>query len=351
MLELTRLRVFREVATRGSFTAAADALHYTQPSISNQVARLEQEIGARLIERLPRGIRLTPAGQVLLGHAEAVLVRLADAEREVAETIANGSRTIRVAAFPTASATILPPAIAAFQAAHPNVDVRLTEAEPPVALPGLLSGDYDVVLAYDYPVLAAPAPRGVDVEPLFVDQMAAALPAGHPLATRDCVTLTDLAADAWVTPHDSVCHDALLHVCRSAGFVPAVASQTNDYMAMQGLVAAGVGVAVLPRLAAAIAVRPGVVLRPLAGLVLERVTFTVTRTGSFPTPTTETFRTALRDAATTAAHPDLPLEWFDITQTSTAPSTRRTTADLAVRSRGAHATPAMRSARRPARTP
>jgi DNA-binding transcriptional LysR family regulator len=311
MIEVTRLKVFREVARRESFTATAEALHMSQPSVSNQIAQLEREVGARLLERGARRVRLTPAGEVLIGHVEAILLRLGDAQREVSETARIGVRRLRVAAFPTAAATLLPPAIAAFRGRLPEVDLALVEADPPVSLPALLAGEHDMVVVYDYPALSSSQPDGVDLEPLFVDQMAVAVPADHPLAAQPQVTLGDLARERWCAPNPCLCRDAFEFACRRAGFSPEVVSQTNDYMAMQGLVASGVGIAVLPRLAAAIAVRPGVAVRPLAPRTLERVTFIASRAGFRQTAAAAAMRSALRSASTRVGVHDLPLETFD----------------------------------------
>jgi DNA-binding transcriptional LysR family regulator len=311
MLELTRLRVFREVATHGSFTKAAQSLGFAQPSISHHVAQLERELGAQLFVRQARRVELTPAGHVFLSHVQPVLVRLADAEREVAETARTGGRLLRIAAFPTAAATLMPVAVADFRARMAGAELRLTEADPPVALPGLLAGEHDLAVVYDYPALGAATDPLLELEPLFVDHMALALPAAHPLAGETQLTLAALSEEQWLAPHSSVCRDAFDFACRSAGFGATVVSETNDYMAMQGLVAAGVGVAMLPRLAVAMARRPGVVLRPLRGLVIERVTFTATRAGAYRSPLTEAFRAALRQALPAIADAELPLETFD----------------------------------------
>jgi DNA-binding transcriptional LysR family regulator len=322
MIEVTRLRVFREVARRESFTATAEALHMSQPSVSNQVAQLEREVGARLLDRGARRVRLTPAGEVLLSHVEAVLLRLADAQREISETVRIGVRRLRVAAFPTAAATLLPPAVADFRSRLPEVDLELIEADPPVTLPALLAGEHDMVLVYDYPALSSPLPDGVDLEPLFVDQMAVALPADHPLAAQPQVTLGDLALERWCAPNPCLCRDAFEYACRRAGFSPEVVSQTNDYMAMQGLVASGVGIAVLPRLAAAIALRPGIVIKPLAPRTLERVTFIASRAGFAHTAAADALRSALRRSSTRVGLDELPLETFDLPTTTRAPATR-----------------------------
>ena len=312
MLELTRLKVFREVANLGSFTRAAEVLGYAQPSISHHIAQLERELGAQLFERQPRRVQLTPAGQVFLAHAQAVLITLADAEREVAETVRIGGRSLRLAAFPTAAATLMPAAAGSFRDARPDVDLRLTEADPPVALPGLLAGDHDLAIVYDYPVLGEVPDPAAELEPLFADHMAIALPAGHPLAGAARVPLAALGGERWVAPHTSVCRDALVFACRTAGFAPTVVTETNDYMAMQGLVAAGVGVALLPRLATAIAQRPGLVFRALDETVIERVTFIATRAGCYRSPAASAFRTALCAALPVADQAAaLPLEAFD----------------------------------------
>ena len=311
MLELTRLKVFREVASLGSFTKAAETLGYAQPSISHHVAQLERELGTQLFERQARRVQLTPAGEVLLGHVRSVLIQLADAEREVAETARLGGRVLRVAAFPTAAATLIPAAVAAFREESPTVELRLTEADPPESVPALLAGDHDLAVVYDYPALGGGQESGVDLEPLFVDHMAVAVPAAHPLARADCVRLVELGGETWLAPHSSVCRDAVDFACRNAGFVPNVVSETNDYMAAQGLVAAGVGVALLPRLAVAMSRRPGVALLPLSDLVIERVTSIATRSGAYRSPLTDAFRTALRQAVAGISDPVLPLEDFE----------------------------------------
>ena len=311
MLELTRLKVFREVACLGSFTKAAETLGYAQPSISHHVAQLERELGAQLFERQARRVQLTPAGQVFLGHGQSVLIQLADAEREVAETAKVGGRVLRVAAFPTAAATLIPAAVAAFREGSPKVDLRLPEADPPESMPALVAGDHDLALVYDYPALGGSPEPGVDLEPLFVDHMAVAGPAAHPLAGSGSVRLEQLSRETWLAPHSSVCRDAVDFACRKAGFVPDVVSETNDYMAAQGLVAAGVGVALLPRLAVAMSRRPGVALLTLSELVIERVTFIATRSGAYRPPLTDAFRATLRQAVAGISDPDLPLEDFE----------------------------------------
>ncbi|HUZ54387.1 MAG TPA: LysR family transcriptional regulator [Streptosporangiaceae bacterium] len=320
MLELTRLKVFCEVASHGSFTRAAEMLGYAQPSISHHIAQLERELGAQLFDRQPRRLQLTEAGQVFLDYARPMLVQLADAQREVAETVKSGGGRLRLAAFPTAAATLLPAAARPFRARRPEVQLSLTEADPLVAVPGLVAGDYDLAIVYDYPALGAGPEPGVELEPLFGDQMAVALPAGHRLAGLAAVPIEALAGEQWITPHESMCRDALILACRNAGFFPETASQTNDYMAMQGLVAADVGIAVMPRLAVAMARRPGVIVLPLAEPVIERVTFIATRRGAYRSPAADTFRAALRSALSAAEDADLPLEAYDLAHAVAGPA-------------------------------
>jgi DNA-binding transcriptional LysR family regulator len=170
-----------------------------------------------------------------------------------------------------------------------------------------------------YPILRRPDDAGIDLKALFADQLALALPVGHPLAAAEQVSLLALAAEPWVAPHDSVCRDAMVFACRMTGFEPRVVSETNDYAAMQGLVAGGVGVALLPRMACTFTSKPGVVLRPLAEPLIERVTFMATRTGAYRSPAVETLRRLLRDGLQHATNPALPLEPFDFEPPTTSP--------------------------------
>src|SRR3989440_2396440 len=188
MLDVRRLRVLREVSVQGSFSAAADALSYTQSAVSQQIAALEREAGATLVDRGARGVRLTDAGRALVEHSEAILARLAAAEDEL-EAIAGlrGGR-MRLASFPTAGATLVPLAIAAFSRRHPAVELSLVEAEPEESLPPLRAGDLDVALTFEYSSLPDTAYESlreeIEFTPLLDDPMYVALPLAHPLASR-----------------------------------------------------------------------------------------------------------------------------------------------------------------------
>jgi DNA-binding transcriptional LysR family regulator len=308
MLDVDRLRVFREVATLGSFTAAARKLSFTQPGVSHHVKQLERELGVTLLERSPRGIRLTPPGRALLDHADAVLLRLADAERDTIEVARQGGGRLGLVAFPTGAATVVPPAVAEFRRRLPEVRLELAEADPPVSLPRLAAGEIDLAVAYHYPILQQRHDPALDWEELFADGMSVCLPAGHELAGAEELELGQLSGEVFAAPYDCVCRDALVQACRQAGFTPEVVSETNDYMAMQGLVASGVGIAVMPRLVATIAVRPEVVLRPLRPGTLTRVVAIVSRRDGFRSHAMRTMQELLHEAAAGIETPGLPLD-------------------------------------------
>lgn len=308
VLDVDRLRVFHEVASRGSFSAAARTLAFSQPGVSHHVKQLERELGAVLIERSHRGIRLTPAGRALYEHAESLLARLDDAEREVIEIANQGRGKLRMVAFPTAAATVVPEGVASFRKQLPDVELKLAEADPPVSLPALAAGEWDLAVAYEYPVLCLPTDPGLEFEPLLSDDMACCLPAGHALAGEPLIELGRLADELFVTPYDCVCRDALTDACRHAGFAPEITSETNDYMAMQALVAAHVGVAVMPRLVAAMAVRDEVVILPLAPGTLTRTVSIVSRREGFRSAAATIMRATLHEVAARLASGPLALE-------------------------------------------
>ncbi len=307
LVDATRLRVFREVVSSGSFTAAATTLHISQPAVSQHIAKLEQEIGAALLVRTGRSVQLTPPGQILLRRTEELLAHLRDTADELAAATGADSGELRMVSFPSASATIVPPVVGALRRLAPRATVTLREADPPDALPALLAGHHDLALAYDYPVLRLPRDPRLDWQVLAEDQMAAAVPAYHPLATAAQVPLSALARQGWVAPHPCGCRDALELACRQAGFAPTIVSETNDYQAMLGLVAAGVGVAVVPRLVAALAVPAGVVLRPLAGTRLRRVVAAATSPNGHRPPIQQKMLQLLRSMICELVRPDLAL--------------------------------------------
>ncbi len=180
-LDVRRLRVLQEVAARGSFSAAADALAFTQPAVSRQIATLEAEAGARLVDRTARGIRLTPAGELLVEHADAILSRLAAAETQLEALAGLDAGRLRLGSFPTASATLIPLAIAAFTEAHPGVELRLVESTSEATIQQVAAGAIDIAVVSD--ALPMPeVPADVVLEHLMDDPLYVALSRDHPLA-------------------------------------------------------------------------------------------------------------------------------------------------------------------------
>ena len=263
MLDVKRMRVLKEVAAHGSFSAAAESLAYTQSAVSQQIATLERETGAVLVDRSARGVKLTDAGRALVAHTEAILARMSDAEAEL-EAIAGlrGGR-LRLVAFPSAAASIMPPAIARFRAEHPGVELSLEPEEPQDGLARLRAGEADIALVIEAPNRREPD-DGIERTHLLDDPLFVALPIGHPLAHKQNLRLADLADESWMLGSTDRCPDSqiLLRACERAGFEPTIAFHSDDYLAIQGFVAAGVGVCLLPDLAL-ISVRDDVVIRSL----------------------------------------------------------------------------------------
>ncbi|HEV3046898.1 MAG TPA: LysR substrate-binding domain-containing protein [Solirubrobacteraceae bacterium] len=263
MLNVVRLKILREVAYRGSLSAAAQELAYTQSAVSQQIAALEREAGMALLERHPRGVSLTAAGQTLVGHADGILARLQAAEDSLAEIAGLRGGRLRVASFPSAGATLMPLAIATFSASYPDVELTLAEGEPQEIAPRLRAGELDLALLFEFAGERSLAQELARTE-LLEDPMYLALPRAHPLASKTRLRLADLADEAWVqTSRASPGARHVVRVCHAAGFEPNVAFESDDFQTIQGLVAAGVGVALIPELALS-TVREQVAIRTLS---------------------------------------------------------------------------------------
>jgi DNA-binding transcriptional LysR family regulator len=249
MLDVRRLRVFREVVRCGSFSSAAEALGYTQPAISRHVALLEQETGATLLERLPGGIRPTDAGELLLRHAETILVRLQDAEDELDELLGLRAGKLRMSTLTSAAATIVPLAILEFRQRLPEVELSVSMVDPYGVLPLLRGGEVDLALCNDADLLELPDIEGLV---LFEEPMLIALPSAHRFAGRKSISLADLQPERWMLGTTRSCPDAerITRACRATGFEPEIAFYNDDYTAILGFVAAGVGVAPIPEMVA-----------------------------------------------------------------------------------------------------
>jgi DNA-binding transcriptional LysR family regulator len=297
MLQVSRLKVFVEVAKQGSISAAAEELSYTQSAVSQQIAALEAETGVTLIERLPRGVRLTTAGSTLLAHAEGILGRLAAAEADLEAIAGLRGGQLRMASFPTAGATLMPLAIAMFRAQHPEVELTLAEGEPEDIAPRLYAGEFDLALLFEFEGTSESLVADLVRQPLFEDPMFLALPADHPLARRRTLRLADLRAEAWVqTSSSSACARHVVRCCHVAGFEPIVSFESDDYQTVQGLVAAGVGVALIPKLAVASA-REDIAIRALSPSSPVRNVIAATPEGSRLTPAAEAMGTIMTNVA------------------------------------------------------
>lgn len=256
----------RAIAEQGSFTAAANSLGYTQPAISQMVRRLEQRTGTALVERSGRTVRLTEAGALLADRATDILDRIEKAQGEVSAIAGLQAGRVRLMAFPSSSATLVPRALARLRASHPAVTVQFSEAEPPESLAALRSGEVDLAVAFSYegndPGRGVDDLGGLDVLDVLTDPVMLVLPKDHELAAQEAVDLADLQAEQWIAGCPR-CRGHLLTLAHKAGFDPEVAFETEDYVAVLGLVAAGLGVALVPHLILTTVSHPDVVVRPV----------------------------------------------------------------------------------------
>lgn len=267
-LDLQTVRVVRQVAEHGSLTAAAAALGYSQPAVSQQLRRFEERTGIALVERVGRGIRLTESGRVLARHANSVATALEAAAGELAEIRGLRTGRVRLVAFPSASATLVPKLIAALGIAHPGVAVTYVEAEPPEAVAAVRADRADVAITFSYPGDRddphRASARGLDVRSIGDEPMRLVLPEGHPAAASDVVDLASLSEAPWIAGCPR-CRGHLLELADAAGFTPRIVFETDNFVAVEGMVAQGLGVALLPALALAASPRhPGVVTMPTA---------------------------------------------------------------------------------------
>jgi len=262
MLDPRRLEVLRAVAEHGSFSAAADALSFTQPAISKQIAALEQQAGTALLERTPRGVRLTQAGSVLVDHAVAIAERLSSAQAQLEALASLETGRLRMAAFPTAVATVVAEAVAEFDKAHPAVRLTLEERVSDESLDLVRAGEIDLALVATYGEAHAARLEGIELHHLIDDPTFVTLPRGHRLAERERVPVRELRDEAWVEGRGPDCTWSLVQLGAAAGFEPRVAFEAVDWIGKQGLVAAGVGVALVPGLGLAM-LREDIVVRRL----------------------------------------------------------------------------------------
>ncbi len=256
MLDVTRLRVIDAVARHGSVTAAARELHYSQPSVTHHLARLEAETGAQLLQRVGRGIRLTPAGQLLADRAAEIIGRIDAVDAELSAHVGLTAGRVRLAGFSSAIGALVPLAVAALAGRHPDLQVNLTDTHPPEALELLRTGKVDVAIIFRYDE-TEDEPGGVRLHHLLDDPL-------YLLSEGRRRRLPDLRDATWIAGCDR-CRSHLLSLCAGEGFEPRISYSSDDMVVMQALVAAGLGVATLPGLALRVHRAPGVVASELPG--------------------------------------------------------------------------------------
>jgi DNA-binding transcriptional LysR family regulator len=263
MLDLRRLEVLALSVREGSLAAAARTLGITPGAASQAISALESQVGVVLLERLPRGVRATPAGERLAVQAEAAMATLRRAESELAGQL--DQAIVRVAAFPTAVIGLLPAALTRLRRIAPDVQVEVLELEPEAARTAVRAGDCDLALVNHYALLTPDARGPWEVIHLRDEPVLAALPKNHPLAGRSSLRISDLSDDPWITQQPaSPCQELVYRVCADAGFAPEVAATCSDYRSILALIGAGQGVSLIPELA-------------LAGLRAMPVAFVPTR--------------------------------------------------------------------------
>jgi DNA-binding transcriptional LysR family regulator len=300
MLDTRRLEVLRHVVDAGSITGAAANLSFTPSAVSQTISALERETGIALFEKAGRGIRPTRAGHVLAEHADAVLDRLREAEAALVALRSCQSGRLRLAAFATAGASLVPRAMARFRSAHPAVELDLVVAEVGAALGELRAGRIDLAVVQDDHGSEGASGDGLVRTHLLDDPYRVILPADHPLASCRRVSLDDLAGDPWIGTASGRCNSmgVVTDACRSAGFQPHFAIEADEFSTALGFAAAGLGVALVPLLALS-SVPDGVRVRPIDGHTPARRIFSVTRAQGATEPPVPAMVEALRDSAGT----------------------------------------------------
>jgi DNA-binding transcriptional LysR family regulator len=299
MPELKHLRALQAVNDAGSFSAAANALDYTQPAISKMIAALEREVGATLIDRGTRPLRLTDAGAALAVRAGSVLRELAAAQLEVAAIGQVDMGKVSVATFSSAGASLVVDALREMRRTHPGVEVSISEKSmPSAAVHALRECEFDLVVTFDYPDVGTIVGDGLEVHPLLDDPMDLVVPADHRLAARKRIGFADLAEEDWLLPDfgpQSPSFRLIARGCAAAGFEPRVAFRINDCQMTQAMVASGEGVALLPRLMLR-PKHPGVRIKALGPDAPIRRIVALRLPTRYLSPATERFLDLLRKA-------------------------------------------------------
>ncbi|MDX3801606.1 LysR family transcriptional regulator [Streptomyces sp. AK04-3B] len=271
MLNLERLRTLDALARHGSVSGAATGLHITTSAVSQQLAKLEREVGQQLLAKHGRGVRLTDAGRLLADHASRILSQVELAQSDLEAQRGQVAGELRLSAFPTAARGLFPVALAELRKAHPALRLRSSELEPERGVAGVVRGDLDLAVVLDWYNKPMPIPDGLVKAPILDDPADVAMPADHRLAGRDEVDLGEFAEDEWITWNEGeFCHEWLMFTLRSRGIEPIVGHRAAETHTQLGLVAAGLGVCIAPVLGRR-PVPEGVVTVPLRQRVRRHV--------------------------------------------------------------------------------
>jgi DNA-binding transcriptional LysR family regulator len=284
VLDLRRLSVFREVAQAGSFSEAADRLHYSQPAISHHVSRLELELGATLLIRKPRGLELTDVGHEVLRLADALLEQVHDAETELRAMVSQAPERMRLGGFQTSTVTVIATALELFWLEHPSTRVTVLEADPIDHIDGLRSGRLDLAIVFDHPEGPITLDERVEVSYLHEDPMLIALPEQHQLAALEEVPLEALRSERWLEgagPEGSS-SVFLMRACEAAGFEPDIVFACGNYDAVQLLIRNGMGVAMVPELSVGVLPAGVAIRRPARVSPIRRIGTAALRTRHRP---------------------------------------------------------------------
>ncbi|CAL9392568.1 LysR family transcriptional regulator [Streptomyces albus] len=298
MIEARRLHILRAVADHRTVTAAAAALYLTPSAVSQQLAALEQETGHRLVERGAKGVRLTPAGEILLAHTHRVLAQLERAEAELAAYGSGAAGQVNLASFATGIGLVVAPALSRLARTAPGIRVRVRDAEGDESLPMVLDRETDVAVAVEYRgAPGADDPRLWRV-PLYAEPFDAVVPRGHRLAEAGRVPLAELAKDTWIGPFPgNPCHDVVVLACEHAGFEPRMEHFSDDFRAVVALASAGAGVALVPRSALLGTDVGAVAVHPVDDIAPTRRVFAAVRRGAEEHPLISPVLDALTEAA------------------------------------------------------
>lgn len=305
MIDIRHLELVRALAEHKSLSGAARSLGYSQPAISQQLRLLEARIRTPIAIRGPRGVELTEAGYVLLAHSADVLSRLALAEAEMSAIAGLRAGKVRIAAFPSAAATVVTATLATMTRRHPGITFTMAQAEPPEAFELLEHGQVDIAVVFRYSTAenevdeSEHSSRALEWVPLLEEEIWVAVPGDHPFRGSDRIDLADLKASRWITGCPN-CRQHLVQSCDAAGYFPEIAFETDDYVALQNLAAAGLGVAMLPELLLSAVNVEGLHLKRLVPPALRQVSAVVTA-GMSTVPAVRETLAALRQASAASA--------------------------------------------------